>query len=1356
MASLATAALLLLWGVFLAAWLALHWLILPHIDEWRPRIERFAGEAIGLRVSIGEIRVQSGGWVPAFELRDLRLFDRDGREALHLSRVHTAFAPHSLLALTLRFDQVLIDGARLEVRRDPAGRWHVAGLDWDGSVGSGDTRARDWLLEQHEFVVRNAELLWVDEASGTPPLALTQLDLVLRNGLRRHALRIDATPPPSWGRRFTLRGRFTQPLLADAGELRRWNGTLFAEFPQANASELRHYLKLPVQVGEGEGALRAWVDIAEGVPRRATLDFALSAVSVRLAPSLQPLALQQLLGRIDVQRDAAGMRLQVQDLAFLANDGLNWPAGDLTVAWRQAQDLRQPWTESTPVTGGEISGERLSLEALSRIATRAPFGEPVRALLAGLAPRGAIDSLKARWTGPPDQLGSYQVDARLSDLALQPGEVQAGGQPARPGLRQARLQLSANERGGEARLAIRKGALIFPGVFEEPEIPFDELETGLSWRITPAADRPSAVELKLAELRFANADAKGQGEASWRSGEGEGWGRGARFPGRLDLNARLEGTRATSAARYLPLGIDESARHHVRDAVRSGTITLASFRVKGDLADFPFHSAREGEMRVVLQLRDVSYAFLPGPTAAGGRPAAAPEWPALEQASGEIEFDRLAMNLRRLRGRLWDFELRDVQGGIADLAAPQPLLSLQGQGRGPAADVLRFARLAPLGQRAGAALQAVGVAGPAELRLSATIPLAGSLSPTWRGNLQLTGNDLRLHPDLPPLIGARGNLELTAQALVLRPLTARMLGGDTSIEGSIGLDGNLRLSAQGTATAEALRGLAQPEALARLAGQMRGQAAWRGSLALTDGRPSLSLQSNLVGLEIDLPAPLAKPVAAAALPMRLQIAPQSEAASAPGRGRDSLQFELGDLFKAQFQRDLTGPEARVLRGSVAMLDTLPPLPAAGVHAALNLGRVDLDAWQALAERVGGGADPVADGYLPQTVQLRADELRSGNRFLSRVTATFSSQGSPAEPWWKASLQAEQLAGDIEYRPPRGNLQAGRVMARLKRLSVPQSEVSAVEGLLSQPPVSVPALDIVVDDFELRGRKLGRLQVLAVNRTLPGRAGQREWQLDKLDLDVPEAQFRATGRWAAAGARRMSLDFRLALADSGAFLQRLGTGDALRGGKGTLQGELSWSGSPFSLDYPSMQGQLSLDVDAGQFMHADPGGARLLGVLSLQALPRRLSLDFRDLFQEGFAFDSIEGQVAVNRGVAETSDMRMRGAQATVLMQGSADLLRETQDVHVLVVPNFDATGAALATMAINPAIGLGTLLAQWVLREPLIAAGTSELRITGSWADPQVQRIERKPGVPAAAPASAPARGAAEPIDKTAAKRPSG
>ncbi|TMG99946.1 MAG: hypothetical protein E6H79_17860, partial [Betaproteobacteria bacterium] len=98
--------------------------------------------------------------------------------------------------------------------------------------------------------------------------------------------------------------------------------------------------------------------------------------------------------------------------------------------------------------------------------------------------------------------------------------------------------------------------------------------------------------------------------------------------------------------------------------------------------------------------------------------------------------------------------------------------------------------------------------------------------------------------------------------------------------------------------------------------------------------------------------------------------------------------------------------------------------------------------------------------------------------------------------------------------------------------------------------------------------------------------------------------------------------------------------------------------------------------------------------------------------------------------ASTNNLRMRGVQAAVLMEGQADIERETQNLRVVVVPEINAGTASLAYAAINPAVGLGTFLAQLVLRKPIIAAGTREFRVTGPWADPKVDRIERKPGEP--------------------------
>ena len=206
-----------------------------------------------------------------------------------------------------------------------------------------------------------------------------------------------------------------------------------------------------------------------------------------------------------------------------------------------------------------------------------------------------------------------------------------------------------------------------------------------------------------------------------------------------------------------------------------------------------------------------------------------------------------------------------------------------------------------------------------------------------------------------------------------------------------------------------------------------------------------------------------------------------------------------------------------------------------------------------------------------------------------------------------------------------------------------------------------------------------------------------------------------------------MNFRLDIADAGQLLERFGMKDVVRRGKGRMEGQVAWLGSPLSLDYPSLDGAFNVNVEAGQFLKADPGLAKLLGVLSLQSLPRRLALDFRDVFSEGFAFDFVRGDVTIEHGIAATNNLQMKGVNAAVLMEGQADIARETQDLKVVVVPEINAGTASLVATVINPAIGLGTFLAQMFLREPLMRAATQEFHIDGTWADPRVTRVDRKP-----------------------------
>ena len=395
-------------------------------------------------------------------------------------------------------------------------------------------------------------------------------------------------------------------------------------------------------------------------------------------------------------------------------------------------------------------------------------------------------------------------------------------------------------------------------------------------------------------------------------------------------------------------------------------------------------------------------------------------------------------------------------------------------------------------------------------------------------------------------------------------------------------------------------------------------------------------------------------------------------------------------------------------------------------------------------------------YLPNTLAVRAGELTFGGRKLTNVVVGGSRDGLT----WRANLDARELNGYVEYRQPSGT-GAGRVFARLARLTLAQASARDVESLLDEQPVSLPALDIVVDDLELRGKRLGRVEIEAVNRgpqAVARDGGVREWRLNKLNVIAPEAVFTATGNWASVNPqnlaqggqagpstnpgsataragperRRTVMNFKLDVQDAGELLARYGMKDVVRRGKGKLEGQVAWAGSPLSVDYPTLAGAFTVNVDSGQFLKADPGLAKLLGVLSLQSLPRRLALDFRDVFTEGFSFDFVRGDVRIDQGIASTNNLQMKGVNAAVLMDGRADIARETQDLRVIVVPEINAGTASLIATVINPAVGLGTFLAQMLLRRPLIEASTQEFHIDGSWVDPQITKVARKWGTPSA------------------------
>ncbi|MFM6979295.1 MAG: AsmA-like C-terminal region-containing protein, partial [Methylophilaceae bacterium] len=189
------------------------------------------------------------------------------------------------------------------------------------------------------------------------------------------------------------------------------------------------------------------------------------------------------------------------------------------------------------------------------------------------------------------------------------------------------------------------------------------------------------------------------------------------------------------------------------------------------------------------------------------------------------------------------------------------------------------------------------------------------------------------------------------------------------------------------------------------------------------------------------------------------------------------------------------------------------------------------------------------------------------------------------------------------------------------------------------------------------------------------------------------------------------------------------GDTIKGGTAQLNGQLRWAGSPHEFDIPNLAGNVQVEANKGQILKIEPGVGRLFSVLSLQNLPRRLTLDFKDLFSSGFVFDKISADISVNRGIMRSDNFKMEGPTAGVEIKGETDLDKETQHLFVKVKPYITDT-LSLAAFAGGPAVGAAAYIAQKVLKNPLDKIAESEYEIVGTWSNPEELENKNNPNQP--------------------------
>ena len=768
-----------------------------------------------------------------------------------------------------------------------------------------------------------------------------------------------------------------------------------------------------------------------------------------------------------------------------------------------------------------LTADQLDLAALTAIATRLPLSSSTHSLLASLQPAGRVEDLSASWQGvprqpdaaPPDWRGGrYQAKGRIVGLALNSepsGRRSASGHyplPGRPGIAGATVDFSLTHDGGRAKLAIDNGAIDLPGIFEETRLPLNRLDADASWRIDG-----ERMELQLEGVRLANADAEGTAQLRWHTSEAAA--SGSRFPGVLDLTATLTRADATRVHRYLPLTVGPEARRYLREAVRGGKASRVDFRMQGDIDRMPFDApGAQGVFRIGAQLQGLDFAYVPGYLQTPGDAA----WPGLRGVTGELLLDRMALRLTGLQGGLDgapSVRLSQADIRIDDLA-DTAVLVVNARAQGPASEVLGFVRNSPLNAMTGEALTQARIGGPVNVQFLLNLPLHNVDATGVSGTVQLAGNDVQISPGSPLLGRATGTVQFSETGFSVAAAQARLYGGEVRFEGGMRPDASgvprIQFRGQGTASAEGLRD-AGLGFVSRVFQNARGSAAYTAQLGFRAGVPELDVSSSLQGMAINLPAPLNKP-ADASLPLRFENKVLSLVNGEARTDRLALQLgaPLSPLANLQYERDLRGDEPRVLRGSVAVGlggGDVAPLPADGVLANIHLSQLNVDAWERAFASVTGvdvrsavplpapRAEPapalqsVSLGYLPTTLAVRADRLTVAGRTFNGVVLGGAREGTQ----WRANIDTDELNGYVAYRQPSAGT-AGSVFARLTRLSLAPTVATEVEQLLQQP-ASVPALDIAVDELLLGNRRLGRVEIEAVNRGATARSS--EWRLTKL-------------------------------------------------------------------------------------------------------------------------------------------------------------------------------------------------------------------------------------------------------------------
>lgn len=1264
--------------------------LLPLAERHPDRIAEWLSARAGRTVRFDRLDTAWTRRGPLLRLDGLRM--GDGPNAVSIGAAEILVSQYAGLLPGRSFTELRVHHLALTLERADDGRWQVRGLP--GQAQGGDPLSA--LEGLGELQVIDAKLgisapsLGIETTVPHVDVRLQVQGKHLRSGLRAR-MRTDAAPVD-----FVL-----------DFDRERGDGQLYAAARDSELADWSPLLKVGgVTVTGGSGRAELWATLrhrqvaaiaVDGDLRRLRLRGAAFADAPAGASATQPVVEFARLKTVAHWRSRdGGWRLDAPSLRVEADAGSRSQVLDgLAIAGGREYGLRADRIDAGP------------LFAVFALSDRMP--PKLRRWLVAARPGAVLEQVRVAGT----RGGTMQAAARVRALGFAP----VGNSP---GIADLAGRLHGDGDGFAFSFdPATKLRFDWPTGFGATHV------VGLRGEVVAWRDEDRGWRVETPALRL---DGDGYGVDA----RGGLWFQGDGTRPRIDLVADLDDAQAPVAKRFWPkFTMAPSLVHWLDEALVAGQVRDGRAVVAGELDDWPFKSIDGAPPKGVFDaratLQDMHVKF-------------AGDWPTTADMDADIAF---VDNGFRVAGKavLGEVGIREFSAGIPDYAGGQ--LDIRARSETDAGRLLSLLRESPLRREHGKVLSTLSAAGPAAADFNFVMPLHGPQphKPKIDGSVELRGARLAESEWKLAFAGVTGKARYDEAGFTADGLRAQYDRQDGKLSLRAG-PGHVRDRRQGfeaeleaSMTSDDL--LARVPDLAWLRPHVRGRSRWTAGIAIPAGSGGasptatartaaspgvssqitrLQLRSDLVGTAFDLPAPMDKP-AGVALPTTLDLPLPI--------GRGELALAFGQRLALRVRQGQGQLGIRAAFGSDRVAEAPP---ASGLVLGGRAPTLDAIGWIALTEGDGGSG---------RLALRRADVMADHLQLLGGDFPDTRLQIVPVAGGLSAQIDGAALAGAVTI-PDTG---AGTISGRLQRAhwrAAPGGVATAPAAALvadgSFDPARIPAIALRVDDLRIGGAALGEAQF----RSRPTATGM---DVQQLQTRGPKRKIDATGEWSGRGAAaRTRIDAHVASDDFGDFLGDLGLSGRIGAGKGQVRFAAQWPGTPMNFQLGALDGELTIDVRDGRLVEVEPGGTgRVLGLLSLAQLPRRLTLDFRDFFSKGFAFNTLGGHVKFDGGSARSDDLAIDGPAARINIRGAANLRAQTFDQTIEVVPKAGNLLAAVGAIAGGPVGAAVGAVANAVLQKPLGQAASKNYRVTGPWKDPKVEVVERPP---ASASSGTAARGA--------------